>query len=181
LTSRRGRKFLDTDALEVTKLKVAYMEQCTDLSLQFEACDATSVLQMRRLINCVGEPLGGCFLMTLVLSDGLFSSQTEDSVRRVVNAKWNALKTLEKIAPIQTLDFCVSFSSVSALVGNLGQSNYGIANTVVDGYLARHKNAFSVSVPPISHLGYFSRYEWARESNIKPTILGPDGKLFAAV
>lgn len=119
--------------------------------------------------------------MTLVLSDGLFSSQTEDSVRRVVNAKWNALKTLEKIAPIQTLDFCVSFSSVSALVGNLGQSNYGIANTVVDGYLARHKNAFSVSVPPISHLGYFSRYEWARESNIKPTILGPDGKLFAAV
>ena len=119
--------------------------------------------------------------MTLVLSDGLFSNQTEDSIRRVVNAKWDALKTLDTIAPIQNLDFCVSFSSVSALIGNLGQSNYAMANTIVDGYLARHKNAFSVSVPSISHLGYFARYRGARESNVKSTMLSPDGKLFVAV
>jgi hypothetical protein len=108
----------------------------------------------------IKEPLGGCFLMTLVLSDGLFASQTEDSIRRVVNAKWDSLMTLDTIVPIQTLDFCVSFSSVSALIGNLGQSNYAMANTIVDGYLARHKNAFSVCVPSISDLGYFARYQW---------------------
>ena len=119
--------------------------------------------------------------MTLVLSDGLFTSQTEDSVRRVVNAKWNSLKTLNTIAPIQTLDFCVSFSSVSALIGNLGQSNYAMANTIVDGYLARHKNAFSLSVPSVSHLGYFARYQGAHESNVKSTTLSPDGKLSLAV
>ena len=178
LTSRRGRRFLDTDALEVTRLKAAYMQRRDDLTLQFEACDATSAPGMRRVIDGIEEPLGGCFLMTLVLSDGLFATQTEDSIRNVINAKWESLKTVDAIVPIKTLDFCISFSSVSALVGNLGQSNYAMANTIVDGYLARHQNAFSVSVPSISDLGYFARYQGARESNIKSTMLSPDGKLF---
>jgi len=119
--------------------------------------------------------------MTLVLSDGLFTSQTEESIRRVVNAKWDSLMTLDTVAPIQTLDFCVSFSSVSALIGYYGQSNYAMANTIVDGYLARHKNAFSVSVPSISDLGYFSRYSGARGSAIESTLISPDGKSYAAV
>ena len=174
MTSRRGREFLDTEALEVTRLKVAYMERCKDLSLQLEACDATSVLGMRRLIDGIKEPLGGYFLMTLVLSDGLFASQTEDTIRRVVNAKWDSLMTLETVAPIKTLDFCISFSSISALIGNYGQSNYAMANTIVDGYLARHKNAFSVTVPSISGLGYFARYKG--ESAVKSTMLSPDSK-----
>ena len=177
MTSRRGHKFLDTDALEVTKLKVEYMQRCKDLSLQFAACDATSVLGMRRLIDNIKEPLGGCFLMTLVLSDGLFAGQTEDSIRRVVNAKYDALTTLDTVASIRTLDFFVSFSSLSALIGNLGQSNYAMANTVVDEYLACYDNAFSVSVPSISHLGYFARYRGAHESKVKSTMLSPDGKL----
>jgi len=157
------------------------MERCNDLSIQLEACDATSVLGMRRLIDSVKEPLGGCFLMTLVLSDGLFTSQTEESIRRVVKAKWDSLTTLDTVAPIQTLDFCVSFSSVSALVGYYGQSNYAMANTIVDGYLARHKNAFSVSVPSISDLGYFARYPGARGSAIESAVISPDGKSYAAV
>jgi hypothetical protein len=119
--------------------------------------------------------------MTLVLSDGLFATQTEDSIHRVVNAKWGSLTTLETIVPIQTLDFCISFSSVSALIGNYGQSNYAMANTIVDGYLARHKNAFSMSVPSISDLGYFARYQGTRESTIKSTLISPDSKSFAAV
>ena len=181
LTSRRGRKFLEQDALEVTRLKVAYMERCNDLSLQLEACDATSVLGMRRLIDGVKEPFGGCFLMPLVLSDGLFTNQTESSIRRVVDAKWESLMTLDMIVPIQTLDFCVSFSSVSALIGNPGQSNYALANTAVDGYLARYKNAFSMSIPSISDLGYFARHRGAHGSAIESIALSPDGKLFVAV
>jgi hypothetical protein len=157
------------------------MERCNDLSLQLEACDATSALGMRRLIDSIKEPLGGCFLMTLVLSDDLFVNQTEDSIRRVVDAKWISLTTLHEIVPIQTLDFCVSFSSISALFGNHGQSNYAMANTIVDGYLARHKNAFSVFVPLVSDLGYFSRHQEGHNSLTKSATLSPDGKSFAAI
>ena len=181
MTSRRGRKFLDTDALEVTRLKVAYMERCSDLTIRLEACDATSELCMRQLIGSVKEPLGGCLLMTLVLSDGLFVSQTEDNIRRVVEAKWGSLRTLDAIVPIQTLDFCISFSSVYALMGNLGQSNYSMANTIIDGYLARHSNSFSMSLPCISGLGYFARNQGTRDITIKSTMLSPDGKLLAAI
>jgi hypothetical protein len=47
LTSRRGRKFLGTDALEVAGLKVAYMQRCEDLTLKIEASDAASAPDMR--------------------------------------------------------------------------------------------------------------------------------------
>jgi hypothetical protein len=178
LTSRRGRKFLETDALEVTRLKVGYLQRCSDLTFQIEACDATSPVEMRLLVDSIKKPLGGCFLMTLVLSDSSYARQTEDSIRRVVDTKWNSLKTLEAITPIHTLDFCVSFSSVCALFGNHGQSNYAMANTVVDGHLGRHKNAFSVSVPSISGLGYVARNKVEQQNYLKSMIISPDGKPF---
>ena len=154
------------------------MQRCEDLTLKIEASDATSEPDMRRLIDDIEKPLGGCFLMTLVLSDGLFSSQTEERIRRVVNSKWGSLKTFDSVVPIQTLDFFVSFSSVNALMGRHGQSNYAMANTIVDGYLARHRNAFSVCVPFISDLGSFSRYQGTVENIAESTIRSPDGKLF---
>ena len=154
------------------------MERCDDLTLKIEASDATSALDMRQLVETIEEPIGGCFLMTLVLSDGFFASQTEDRIRRVVNSKWDSLKTFDSVVPIQTLDFFVSFSSVNALMGRHGQSNYAMANTLVDGHLARHRNAFSVCVPFISDLGSFSRYQGTVENIAKSTIRTPDGKLF---
>jgi hypothetical protein len=114
--------------------------------------------------------------MTLVLSDSSFANQTENSIRRVVNTKWNSLKTLDAITPIQTLDFCVSFSSVCALFGNHGQSNYAMANTIVDGHLARYKNAFSIAVPSISGLGYVARIKGLQDRYLESVMISPDGK-----
>lgn len=176
MTSRRGRKFLDTDALEVTRLKVEYLQRCDDFSIQVEACDGTSVVETQQLIDGIKEPLGGCFLMPLVLSDGLFANQTEDSIHRVVSPKWDSLNVLDAIVPIQTLDFCVSFSSIGALFGLGGQSNYIMANTIVDGHLARHQNAFSVCVPSISDLGSFARYPDAHRGILELAKVSPDGK-----
>ncbi|KAF9653249.1 hypothetical protein BDM02DRAFT_3182788 [Thelephora ganbajun] len=157
LTSRRGRRFLDTDAMTLTKLEVAYLENRHDFVLKIEACDATSSLATSRLVRGLEKPLGGAILMSLVLSDGLFASQTEAGFKKVMDAKWGALSTFNDVWPIKYLDFFISFSSVASMLGNPGQSNYAAANSIVDGFLHRHPNAFSVVLPGISDLGYFAR------------------------
>lgn len=157
LTSRRGRKFLDTDALPSTKLEVAYLEKRRDFVLRIEACDATSSLATSQLVQSLDKPLGGAILMTMLLSDGLFANQTETGFKNVIDTKWGAVSTFNDVRPVKDLDFFVSFSSVTSVFGNAGQSNYSAANSVVDGFLDKHHNAFSIVLPAISDLGYFAR------------------------
>ena len=157
LTSRRGRRFLDIDAMPLTKLEVAYLEKRHDFVLRIEASDATSSPATLRLVQSLEKPLGGVILMSLVLSDGLFASQTEAGFKKVMDAKWGALSTFNDVRPIKDLDFFVSFSSAASMLGNAGQSNYAAANSVVDGFLRGQPNAFSVVLPGISDLGYFAR------------------------
>jgi hypothetical protein len=63
--------------------------------------------------------------MTLVLEDQLFIHQTEETFRKVCDAKLKAVKTLNRALPIEKLDFLL-FSSSVALLGNVGQSNYSV-------------------------------------------------------
>lgn len=143
--------------MPLAKLEVAYLEKLRDFVLRIEACDATSSLQTLRLVQSLEKPLGGAILMSLVLSDGLFASQTEAGFKKVIDAKWGALSTFNDVQPIKDLDFFVSFSSVASVFGNPGQSNYAAANSIIDGFLRKHSNAFSVVLPGISDLGYASR------------------------
>lgn len=100
------------------------MEGREDLSLRVEACDATSLEATSDLIQSLQRPLGGCFLMTLVLADQLFMHQTDESFRKVCDAKVGALETFQKATPMEKLDFFIFFSSTVAVLGNFGQTNY---------------------------------------------------------
>ena len=140
-----------------TKLEVGYLEKLQDFVLRIEACDATSSLATSQLVQSLEKPLGGAILMSMVLSDGLFANQTEDGFKKAMDAKWGVLSTFNDVRPIKDLDFFASFSSVTSVFGNAGQSNYAAATSIVDGFLHKHSNAFSVALPAISDLGYFSR------------------------
>jgi len=100
------------------------LEQLPDLSLSLEAVDAGDHNATARVIKSIEKPIGGCFLMSLVLSDKAFLNQTEDDFEKVFEAKTTAFRNLEHALDIASLDFFVSFSSVAALFGSAGQSNY---------------------------------------------------------
>jgi hypothetical protein len=102
------------------------MESRDDLCLRVEACDALCVEATSSLVQSCGMPIGGCIIMTLVLDDQLFIHQTEETFRKVCDAKLKAVKTLNLASPIEKLDFLVFLSSSVALLGNIGQSNYGV-------------------------------------------------------
>jgi KR domain len=103
------------------------MECCEDLILRVEACDATSLDATSDLLRTLPKPLGGCFSMTLVLSDALFLNQTDESFRKACDAKFNVFRAFESAVSIEKLDFFVQFSSVASISGNYGQSNYSMS------------------------------------------------------
>jgi KR domain len=124
LTSRRGMRFIEENDFEPTKQKFKYLKNLKDLDLRVEAADAASFEATGAVVKSIDQPIGGCLLMTLVLSDGLFMRHTEETYRKVFDAKVKAVQALNAAIPIEMLDFFVFFSSITTILGNNGQGNY---------------------------------------------------------
>merc|ERR1719323_811349 len=86
--------------------------------------------------------VAGFFNLGMVLADGLFAKMTQDQWKTPILAKKQISENFD--AAFRELDcqpdFFVTFSSVSAGLGNAGQSNYGFANSCLDA-LIRRRNA----------------------------------------
>ncbi|KAI0032769.1 hypothetical protein K488DRAFT_49166, partial [Vararia minispora EC-137] len=161
LTSRHGPDALAAwDTL--TRKKLAYLNSLSGLRLLLQKCDATSVEETKTLLSELDQPLGGCLLLALSLSDALFLKQTERGFNIVRESKVKAFEVLSSNIDITSLDFLVHFSSISGLVGYIGQSNYASACAELDGMLSKYANAFSLVLPAILDVGIVSRLD-ARE------------------
>jgi len=168
---------LDATDSVATKQKFKYLKKRNDLTFQIEAFNAADVESMRSFAREVTSPVGGCFLMILHLIDGLFIAQTEDTFRTVARSKLDVFQAFDSIFDVSSLDFFVSFSSMMAVTGNIGQSNYATANTILDGELHKHPNAFSLMIPGISNVGYLARSEGdAEHSRLDSWSITPDSK-----
>lgn len=117
-------KFMKENDFPPTKQKFDYLKSLKDLDLRVESADAGSCTDTAAVIQSIKIPIGGCLLTTLVLSDGLFMRHTEESYRKVFDAKVKAVEALNAAVPIENLDFFVYFSSITTILGNNGQGNY---------------------------------------------------------
>ena len=90
------------------------------------------------------RPLRGLFHAAGVLDDGLISGQTPQRLRRVLAPKLRGWQQLERAVALAAppLEFAVAFSSMAALLGSPGQSNYGAANGALDGACSRSGGGF---------------------------------------
>lgn len=98
--------------------------------------DVTTVKGAESLLrdsNKIG-PVGGIFNLAAVLRDGLLEDQTESEFSQVCVPKIDGTKNLDaasrKLCP--ELDYFVCFSSISCGRGNIGQTNYGLANSAME-------------------------------------------------
>ncbi|KAF8195303.1 hypothetical protein K438DRAFT_802881 [Mycena galopus ATCC 62051] len=149
LTSRTGPTRLAGPQNRVMRGAVKYLKSLPDLDLRLEACDASSVESLTTLIGSLDRPLAGCMLTAVVLSNRLFLKQDRESFAIPFKAKTDAYFALEKVVPIEKLDFLVAISSMAAF-GVAGQTNYASANTGIEYLTARYPNAWSFVAPVIS-------------------------------
>lgn len=79
-------------------------------------------------------PVGGIFNLAVNLRDAIFENQTAETFADCMAPKAIATKYLDEISRLlcPELQYFVVFSSVSCGRGNAGQSNYGMANSVME-------------------------------------------------
>ena len=77
-----------------------------------------------------------------VLADRRIEHKSETDFETVIAPKIDGLKNLLAIAPIESLDFLVLFSSIVSVFGNIGQTDYAIANEILNkaAYQAKRDN-----------------------------------------
>lgn len=79
-------------------------------------------------------PVGGVFNLAAVLRDDIIENLTADDFRAVCVPKVTGTKLLDAATRrlCKELDYFICFSSVSCGRGNIGQSNYGLANSAME-------------------------------------------------
>jgi NADP-dependent 3-hydroxy acid dehydrogenase YdfG/acyl carrier protein len=100
--------------------------------MQADVADRSQLEAVLQTIDGSMPPLGGIVHAAGVLSDGLVSSQTRESLLRVLRPKAIGALHLHELTRNRPLDFFVLFSSLAALTGSAGQSNYTAANAFLD-------------------------------------------------
>ncbi|EFA05201.1 fatty acid synthase [Tribolium castaneum] len=87
-------------------------------------------------------PVDAIFNLAVVLKDELFENQTEENFRISLTPKAFATKYLDQVSRdlCPNLRFFVVFSSVSCGRGNIGQSNYGMANSIMERVCEKRKS-----------------------------------------
>ena len=119
-------------------------------------------------------PLRGVFHAAGVVEDNLIVKQSWDSFERVSKAKVDGAWNLHEATKDMSLDFFVLFSSISSLLGSLGQVNYAAANSFLDA-LAHYREARSL--PGVSiHWGPWSEVGMAAELEKKHRETAPELK-----
>ncbi|MBQ7617654.1 MAG: SDR family NAD(P)-dependent oxidoreductase, partial [Desulfovibrio sp.] len=102
------------------------------------ACDVTDAVKLAGLLEQelrTLPPLKGVIHAAAVLDDALLSKMTKEKLGRVLSPKFAGALALHQLSLKYQLDFFVVYSSISALVGNPGQTNYVAANVAMEGLI----------------------------------------------
>ncbi|XP_021966060.1 6-deoxyerythronolide-B synthase EryA2, modules 3 and 4 [Folsomia candida] len=86
------------------------------------------------------SPLRGIFHCAGVLSDAVILNQTKETLEKVLSPKFHGGWDLHELSKTLNLQYFVLFSSISSLIGTIGQGNYSAANSFLDA-LSHYRHA----------------------------------------
>jgi len=141
LTSRRGLTAdLPGAALVQERLRTL---QAKGAVIHVEAADVSQPADVARLLAACQAlaPLRGIVHTAGVLADALVQQQSLAHLAQVMAPKVQGTWLLHTMTHDLLLDFFVGFSSVAALLGSPGQSNYAAANGFMDALLQQRAAA----------------------------------------
>ena len=108
----------------------------------------------------------------------MFEQMDHAAFADTVNAKAKGALCLHKAVENLDLDFFVMTSSISALLGNTGQSNYAAANSVLDSLALQrkksHQPATSLVLPMVLDVGVVAENEAIETSLARKGLYGID-------
>lgn len=159
LLSRSGLKSEHT-------IQVVQEMKDQDVNVHVFAADVADLDQITGVfaeIEANLPPLSGVFHCAMVLDDGYLTDMNEERFRKVLRPKVVGAINLHQLTKGLELDHFVLFSSISSLIGNVGQSNYVVANALLDSFANIRKNeglpATTINLGVLAEAGVVSRSE----------------------
>lgn len=146
------------------------------IQVEVNTFDSTTVDGCKSLIENALKlgAVEGIWNLAVSLQDKIFSNQTEEMFAKSMQPKAHATTNLSEIS-IQLcpeLAHFVVFSSVSCGFGTFGQTNYGMANSVMEHLMEKRQKlglpAKAIQWGPISEVGLFV------ENNLNVKLAGLD-------
>lgn len=119
-------------------------------------CDVADRDQVDDVVHTIRSqypPLRGIIHAAGVLDDRLLTQQTWESMQQVLAAKVAGAQNLHAATLNAGVDYFVMFSSVTALLGTVGQANYATANAYMDA-LAHHRRSHGLPAVSINWGGF---------------------------
>ncbi|KAH7909125.1 putative nonribosomal peptide synthetase [Hygrophoropsis aurantiaca] len=178
MTSRRGSKGLT----KVDNLYINYLRS-TGVQIEVIAADAVNKEHTLSVLESAkkGGPIGGIFVMTVVLRDSKFTNLTQKAFDEVYQSKVAVLNTLLSCVDPASLDFMLLFSTIGSVFGNAGQAAYCAAQLYLDRIADTIPNTVSMSFPPITDSGIFKRLVLSTKGKANTTQLTKTGMTTAQV
>jgi acyl transferase domain-containing protein/acyl carrier protein/phospholipid N-methyltransferase len=112
-----------------------------------DVAEQSQLVQLLTTLEQSLPPIRGIIHAAGVLEDAMLQQQTWEKFAAVLRPKLLGAWNLHQLTQTQPLDFFVLFSSATALLGSLGQSNHVVANTFLD-TLAHYRQ--SLNLPALS-------------------------------
>ncbi len=106
-----------------------------DSKLEYFSCDITNKNQINNIFNIIREKYGritGIIHGAGILEDKLIIEKDYDKFSRVFDTKVSGLNSLIHAGKKDKLKYFIAFSSIAARTGNIGQSDYSMANEVIN-------------------------------------------------
>ena len=159
LVSRSG---LGNDQVkeDVNKMKLGGVD------VQVYAVDISEKSQVKDLFTTIAstqQPIGGIFHCAMVLDDGFLMDMNEERFRKVLQPKVDGAMFIHEYSRSLSLDYFILFSSISSLIGNIGQANYVAANAFLDTFAHFRKNqglpATTINLGVLGESGVVARSE----------------------
>ncbi|KAI0466697.1 hypothetical protein F4859DRAFT_288396 [Xylaria cf. heliscus] len=157
---------------------IASIQKCLDTSTRVYRADASDEVAMQCIIYSLQaeRPIRGVVHAAMVLKDGMFEQMDHASYMAAISPKVHGALSLHKALGNAQLDFFVMTSSVSAVLGNMGQSNYSAANSFLDA-LARHRTAAglaatSLALPMVLDVGVVAEDDAIEASLMRKGLYG---------
>jgi acyl transferase domain-containing protein/NAD(P)-dependent dehydrogenase (short-subunit alcohol dehydrogenase family)/acyl carrier protein len=132
-----GRSQPSAEALQ--QIEAVRAKGITVTTLQADVAEAADITKVLRAIEEKLPALAGVIHSAGVLEDGTIAQQDADKFHKVLVPKVKGAWNLHRLTAHLDLDLFVCFSSIAAIIGWAGQSNYAAANVFMDTLAAYRK------------------------------------------
>ncbi|KAL1882812.1 putative PKS/NRPS-like protein biosynthetic cluster [Diaporthe australafricana] len=180
---RRGARYFAISSRKPA-IDAAWLQQMHDLGAVIRVCPCD--VNVRQQVDEVFQdicktmpPIAGVAQGSMVLEDKAIREMTHESFLRGTDPKVRGSIHLNDCFQSNTLDFFIFFSSVVAVIGRPGQSNYSSGNCFMASLAEQRRRrglaGSVVHIGPIYGIGYASRLEKAiySRANFRSTALIP--------